>query len=251
MKAVLTYDQASSWLRQGRMKHERSLYYGNYRIWKENRWSHNSDLCIGWTGHSYVTLHYDGTTTIQGNSVSESGIISYHDFRNSYSIRQLISRYAGVNVYRKNHKLYLETNEADISPPKIQACRSCSSTGKVHVTCFLETCWGKEKSMNGFMWCDVHPDLDLMKPSLYNTRRHHDVPCEHGREEEHTLYRAATCSACNGERKRDYGSKLIPILWNGGPIKLRDGKIINTPVSQFKSNIEWMVKDDVENVREV
>jgi len=245
-----TYQHMSDFLNGGRKKYERPAYDRGLRVWKENQWAHNTDIHIGWTFSGklpFVTWHADGTTTIHGHSNNR---LNYHGWSplGSQSVRLTIRRYAGISVYQRDFKFYLEEDGAPLTPPKIQGCRSCKQSGLVDGWCNSTTCWNGEfyqiNSGQSVFACPEHPDAEQPYPSSYY--RYHKILCEHGSLDNHSTPKTQQCYYCKGSGKRDYGSKPLRTLWSGQPLRLRDGKIIQTKASQ--SLLERMMADVVETV---
>ena len=238
---ALTWQDASDFLSKGRKKYERPLYDRSLRIWKTNKWDANSGINVGWNygGNSsiFVTYHKDGTTTIQGGLQPTHWGGTWTPLR-SQSVRLTIFRYAGITVLQRNFKFYLEENGAPLTPPKIQGCRRCKQTGLVDSWCSPTNCWNASGPNNE---CPAHPDATV---SIY--RSWHYVPCEHGYDMGHNVTKGQQCYSCGGTKKRDYGSKPERTLWSGQPLRLRDGKIIQTNATQ--SALERMMADVIETV---
>jgi len=232
---------ANDYLSRGRKKYERPAYDRGLRLWKENRWDPDSSINLGWKwggiNHNYVTYHKDGSTTISG--CIGTGIARYMSLY-SQSVRLTISRYAGIKVFQRNFKFYLQEHDAQISPVKIQGCRNCAQTGLVEMLCSSSNCYAGELLSNGEYKCSIHPSV-VIKTSTYGS---HPIACEHGRIGWHKVPRAQKCYSCNGNKKRDYGSKPERTQWDGTPLRLRDGKIIKTAATL----LERMVADYVEPI---
>ena len=56
------------------------------------------------------------------------------------------------------------------------------------------------------------------------------------------MYRAHECYYCGGTGKRDYGSKLISLQWDGFPVRLREGKVIKQEPTELEKRIANYVK---------
>jgi hypothetical protein len=239
-----SWQGARDFLSGGRKKYERPLYDRSLRIWKENKWDADSPISIGWkysgNVNKFVTYHKDGTTVIEGG-VQNSNWGSTWNVLRSQSVRLTIHRYAGISVSQRNFKFYLQEDDAPLSPPKIQGCRQCKQTGLVDSWCSPTYCWGLQTIQNKAV-CLTHPDTEIDNISARYGR--HMIPCPHNQDMGHTVPRGQTCYACNGTRKRDYGSKPERTQWDGTPIRLRDGKIIKSAASL----LERMVADYVEPI---
>ena len=231
---------ADAFLKGGRKKYERPLYDRSLRIWKENKWDADSPISVGWkysgSSQTFVTYYKDGTTVIQGNQQPTHWGGSWLPLR-SQSVRLTIHRYAGIRVFQRNFKFYLQEDNAIIGPAKIQGCRQCKQTGLVDKWCYPNTCLNGDGNT-----CPDHPDY--VNASTGFRRGWHYVPCEHGNTIGHTVPRGQTCYACNGTKKRDYGSKPERTQWDGTPLRLRDGKIIKSAATL----LERMVADYVEPI---
>jgi hypothetical protein len=237
-----SWQGASDYMKDGRKKHERPLYDRGLRIWKENRWDPDSDISIGWkysgVSQTFVTYHKDGTTTIKGGIQTNSWGNSWNTLRGQ-SVRLTIHRYAGIQVLQRNFNFYLQEDGAALTPAKIQGCRTCSQTGLVDSYCGPIACNKVISQPNGSMICPEHPDAQLA-----SWRSWHYTACEHGFDSGHTLKRSQQCYYCKGTKKRDYGSKPIRTMWDGSPLRLRDGKIINS----MPTLLERMLADYVQPI---
>jgi len=234
------WDWADRFLKGGRKKYERPLYDRGLRIWKTNKWDADSDINVGYTWNGttpYVTYHKDGTTTIQGFTYAHG----WSALR-GYSTRFTIQRYAGITVLQRNFKFYLQEDDAPLSPPKIQGCRTCAQSGLVDGWCWSRTCYDGKLNADGKMYCDTHPEANYI--GQLHQYRWHSVPCPHGLSDGHPVTKELVCSTCKGSKKYDYGSKPERMLWNGSPLRLRDGKVIKSAASQ----LERMIADNVEFV---
>ena len=220
------------------------MYDRGLRIWKERAWDPDSDLTIGWkysgTIRPFVTYHKDGTTTIQADSTpSQGGWYGWTPLR-SQSVRLTIVRYSGItSLYQRNYKHYIVDKNYDVSPSKIQGCRMCRQSGKVDSWCSPTTCWSggfnepRNEEGNLTFSCPDHTDASVVNPWA----RYHYVPCEHGEKQGHTVPKGQTCYGCSGTGKRDYGNKPIPLMWDGSPLRLRDGNVIKEPATLLERMI--------------
>jgi hypothetical protein len=233
---------ADAFLKGGRKKYERPLYDRSLRIWKENKWDADSPISIGWkyggSTNSFVTYYKDGTTTINGEQTTTHWGGVWSPLR-SHSVRLTIHRYAGIQVVQRNFKFYLQEDGASLTSPKIQGCRTCKQTGLVDLWCYSQTCYKVERDGEKVS-CPEHPDMDITRAwGMWHT-----APCEHGLVNPHNVPRAQTCHSCNGTKKRDYGSKPKRTLWDGSPLRLRDGQIINA----IPTALERMIADYVQPI---
>jgi len=223
---VRDYATASVYLSEGRKKYERPLYMRGLRLIKTGTDIHVLDK---WAQFSPVTYHADGTVTIQGPTNS----LGWNSLR-SQTVRYNILQFSGIKqIYQKNFQCRLVFQDAVITPPKIQGCRICSQTGKVDAWCQTGSCYNE-------LPCAEHPDA--VKVNQYS--RWHQYPCEHGVTGGHNIKRAQECWSCSGTGKRDYGSKLTSMLWDGSAIKLRDGKLVKQEPTELEKRIAAYVKLD-------
>lgn len=231
---------ADDFLKGGRKKYERPLYDRGLRIFKTNKWDSESDIAISWSwtkATPFVVYHKDGTTTISAPTFPHG----WSALR-GYSNRFTIYRYAGIQVLQRNYKFYLQEDNAPLSPPKIQGCRTCSQSGLVDGWCFSHTCYNGKQGEDGRMHCETHPEANYI--GQLHQYRWHTVPCPHGQSDGHPVKKGIVCGTCGGAKKYDYGSKPERMLWDGTPLKLRDGVIIKSAASQ----LERMIADNVEFV---
>lgn len=234
---AVDWQWASNFLAGGRKKYERPLYDRGLRIWKANKWDAETDIHIGWMWNGptpFITYHYNGTTTITGGNHGTNRWPSLF----SYSLRFTIQRYAGLQVIQRNFKFYLIEEDPRIMPAKIQGCRQCSQTGLQDMHCYPQTCWSLEEDGT----CKRHPDVEITNNNSYS--RWHTISCEHGETDHHVIKNGNSCYYCSGTKKRDYGSKPERTLWDGSPLKVRDGKIIKSAATL----LERMVADYAEPI---
>jgi hypothetical protein len=241
---ALDWQWASDYLSHGRKKYIRPLYDRGLYIWKENKWDPDSNIHVGWTysgiTQRFVTYHKNSTTTIQALSPYPNS--SYSPLR-SYSTRFTIVRYAGLHsLIQKDFKFYIIESDPTQTPPKIQGCRKCKQSGLIDKWCGVTTCWNVNHREDGTPYCEKHPDLVISQLSPYH--RWHYISCEHGVQDGHTIPKGQECHYCNGTGKRDYGSKLERTLWDGSPLRIKDGKIIKSSASL----LERMIADYVEPI---
>jgi hypothetical protein len=79
---------------------------------------------------------------------------------------------------------------------------------------------------------------------MHTVSRWHSTACVHGLEQGHNVKREFPCMTCNGSKKHDYGSKPYRTMWDGSPIRIRDGKIIKAAPSL----LERMIADYAEPI---
>ena len=242
---IRNWDEASNYLSRGRKKYVRPLYDRGLRIWKENRWDADSPISLGWmfsgNTNTFVTYYKDGTTSISGSNQTTHWGGHWYPLR-SQSVRLTIQRYAGIMVFQRNFKFFLQEEDATLSAPKIQGCRKCSQSGLVDGWCYATTCYDGEQGQDGRMYCNTHPDAVFIGQQYQY--RWHRTPCQHGLEDHHEVKKSIVCGSCNGTKKRDYGSKPERTVWDGSPLRLRDGKLIKAAASL----LERMVADYAEPI---
>jgi hypothetical protein len=229
---MIDWQWGSDFLSKGRKKYERPLYDRGLRIWKTNKWDIDSDIAIGWVNYApLVIYHKDNSTTIQAPKVNAWNTLF------GYSTRLTIVRYSGIkDLFQRDFKHYIVDQDACNTPPKIQGCRQCSQTGLQDVWCYPQACWNGNIDEKGKYSCTQHPG------ALSSHGRWHMVPCEHGQlQNGHTIKNGTQCYYCSGTKKRDYGSKLERTLWDGSPIRVRNGNIIKSAATL----LERMVADYV------
>ena len=232
------YNWALDHLAGGRKKYIRPLYDRGLYLTKVGKWSNTSDITVGWRGgNTYVTYHADNTTTIEAVNTPTHWGGNWNPLR-SMSVRLTLARYANLEkVFIRRGQPYIMEYNSGITPPKIQGCRQCSQSGLLDKWCSSSLCWDVEVTPEATYTCQRHPDVE--KEQM--TPNYHRVPCEHGKYDSHQVPKGAECYFCNGTRKRDYGSKRVSLAWDGSPLKLKDGKVIKTPIT----DLERMVADYV------
>lgn len=197
---VQTYDEAVDWLKGGRNKNDRPLYTVGLRLKKLNA---NGDIGVvaPWLVYYQPTLPL---VTFHPNGqvtiTAENGLLR------SQSVRRIIKWFASLtDVYQKNYNHYILTQDFDRKPQKIQTCRKCKGGGKIDA------------------WCAIY--------------RWHTGPCEHGETSSHWVPKSQSCYWCNGVGKRDYGSQPIAMLWDGSPLKLISGNLVNNKPTDLEKAI--------------
>jgi hypothetical protein len=234
------WNWADTFLKAGRKKYERPLYDRGLRLFKTNKWDADSDINISWAWNTltpFVTYHKDGTTTISGPTYPHG----WPTLR-SQSVKLTIKRYSGVQVTQRNFKFYLIEDNAPLTPPKIQGCRTCSRTGLVDGWCYEYNCYEGTINSEGKMYCETHPEASYIGQKYQY--RWHTMECKHGQTQGHQVTKELRCGTCNGDAVYDYGSKPERMLWTGTPLRIRDGKVIKSAASQ----LERMIADNVEIV---
>ena len=224
---VYDYVTADLWLQGGKKKTERPLYTRGARLFRR---ADHIAVALGWAqSYDVVLFHPDGTTTIQ--SLSPSG---HWNPLWSQGVRAIIRDFSGLHdVHQRKNRWYIVEANPSRTPPKIQGCRVCKSSGLVDVQC-----WGPRSCYNQ-MPCEEHPNA--VAPNSY-ARWHEAEQCEHNKTAKHTMYKAEKCYWCSGTGKRDYGSKLVSLQWDGFPIRLREGKVIKQEPTELEKRIANYVK---------
>jgi hypothetical protein len=151
----------------------------------------------------------------------------------SQGVRQVLREYGGFqDVYQKNYNVYLLEYGYQSTPPKIQGCRSCRSTGKQKLWCSPLQCY----STCGY------PDKPILN-NVYSGRNWHYHACEHGNSKSHQILSDdQQCWRCKGAGKADYGSKPIAMMWDGSPLRIKHGKVINNQPTALEKAIAAYVK---------
>jgi len=224
---VYDYVTAELWLQGGKKKTERPLYTRGARLFRR---ADHIAVALGWAhSHDVVLFHPDGTTTIQALS---SG--NHWNPLWSQGVRAIIRDFSGVHdVHQRKNRWYIVEANPSRTPPKIQGCRVCKSSGLVDVQC-----WGPRSCYNE-MPCEDHPNA--VSPNSYS-RWHEAEQCEHNKTAKHMMYKADRCHWCSGTGKRDYGSKLVSLQWDGFPVRLREGKVIKQEPTELEKRIANYVK---------
>jgi hypothetical protein len=226
---VYDYVTAELWLKGGKKKTERPLYTRGARLFQR---ADHIAVALGWAQSYDVVLYYpDGTTTIQ--SVSPNG---YWNPLWSQGVRGIIRDFSGVHdVHQRDSKWYIVEANPAVTPPKIQGCRICKSSGMQD-----ELCWGPGTCYRELP-CELHPTVQV-DPQRPNARWHDADQCTHGKAAKHMMYKAHECYYCGGTGKRDYGSKLVSLQWDGFPVRLREGKVIKQEPTELEKRIANYVK---------
>lgn len=225
---VKDYVTADLYLKGGRKKYDRPLYFGGLRVQ-----SRGTDIAVradwGWGGFDIALFHPDSSMTIQAPVMNTPWGGSFSSLR-SHSIRYRINHFSGLrDIFQRKGECYIITQDSVISPPKIQGCRSCSRTGLVDGWCNPSYCRQEN--------CTEHPNAKVPGHGQW-----HRVPCEHGIETGHKTVRTNKCWSCNGMGMRDYGSKFAKIKWDGSPLRLRDGNIVKQEPTELEKRIAQYVK---------
>ncbi len=227
---VQDYATAVTWLQSGRKKTDRPLYSRGLRL--QYRSKGNIAVVDRWSGVDILYYHPDNTMTIQAPTVTTAWG-SHYNLAWSQSVRLVLTEYGGFqNVYKKNGRVYILEYDHKNTPPKIQKCRSCSGLGKQKVWCTPVTCWNDP--------CKYPDRATIGTPNKY--RNWHEHACEHGNAKMHQIYSEDDCYRCGGAGKADYGSKPVAMMWDGSPLRIRDGKIINNQPTELEKAIAAYVK---------
>lgn len=226
---TFTYDEWQDYLSHGRKKYERTLYDRGFRVQYANKYNRNGDiqLIVPWANnHPLITIHPDDTMTLEAGIVPTNWGGSW-DMLRAYSIRFTLQRYAGIEVVQRNFKFHLYEQNGGFTPQKIQGCRVCKQSGKVDFYCYAGHCWTVEKFK-----CPEHPNIPESDWPHHGSW--HKLTCEHGSIDNHTIPKGQKCGYCNGTGKRDYGSKRVSLLWDGSPLKVKDGNIVRKPLTDLE-----------------
>jgi hypothetical protein len=169
--------------------------------------------------------------TIQAPTVTTAWGSQWNLLR-SQSVRLVLAEYAGFqNLYLKNGRAYILEYGHNNTPPKIQKCRSCNGLGKQKAWCTPVTCWNDP--------CK-YPDRPVLNANKY--RNWHEHSCEHGNHKMHKIYTENDCYRCGSVGKADYGSKPIAMMWDGSPLRIKHGQIINNQPTELEKAIAAYVK---------
>lgn len=227
---VKDYASAAAWLQGGRKKYDRPLYSRGLRL--QYRSKDRIAVVDRWSGIDILTYHPDNTMTIQAPTVTTHWGGTYNLAR-SQGVRLVLREYAEFqDVYQKNRNVYILEYGHQTTPPKVQGCRSCRSTGKRKEWCSPVQCY----STCGY------PDRPILQ-SVYSGRNWHYHACEHNQQKSHTILSETNkCWRCNGVGKADYGSKPIAMMWDGSPLRIRNGKVINNQPTELEKAIAAYVK---------
>jgi len=226
-----TYAEWESYLANGRKKYERTLYDRGLRIKHANKFKRGGDIeiVIPWLNNfPIITIHPDDTMTLKGDQATTQWGHSYSPLK-AQSSRYTLWKYCGIEVVQRQFKFRLFEQDAALTPPKIQGCRTCKQIGRVDGWCSGNTCWDVN-TLTGT--CPKHPDTALS--SVEKQRGRHAMLCEHNELQSHKVPRGYQCYSCAGTGKRDYGSKRVSLLWDGSPIKVKDRKIYKQPLTDLE-----------------
>jgi hypothetical protein len=218
------YYDAARWLMNSKRVVDRgvrrTMYSGYYRASLVRRSPDSIAVHVPWLGQDLLTYHSDGTSILKVDTVGRNPL-------RSQGVRNFVRQIAGfTNVYQRNYKFYITENNYKFTPSKIQGCRACSSSGKVDGLCQPLYC---HNQLSGV--CEEHPDKTI------NAYGWHTMPCPHGRETNHVLYKSRDCWSCNGAGKREYGLQPISLMWDGSPIRIKNGDLVKREPSELEKRI--------------
>lgn len=228
---VDNYQSAANWLSKGKRKWERPLYTRGLALRRKpgtGSITTSSDIEVfsRWNHQTLVTYHPDGTTTIQGKVSPTRWGGSYNPLY-SWSVRTVYKDFAGLrDVYQRNHKIYVVFQDAKSKPGKLCKCRRCSGSGLVDGWCQVWWCYTGTS-------CTIEPKIE----SSASNYHHHKHPCEHGQTTGHHTPKTETCFRCNGSGKAVYGAGYEAMLWDGSPLRLQEGSLVNHKPSELEKAI--------------
>jgi hypothetical protein len=221
---VYDYDSAQTWLAGGRKKYDRPLYTRGLRLQYRGK-----DIAVRdkWGGFDPILFHPDGTMTIQAPQSTTSWGGSWNPLR-SQGVRYVIRQFAGLqDVFQRNNNYYITTANALLTPTKIQKCRTCHGSGKVDDWCNPGYCRANP--------CEEHPWAS------HSTGWHYAL-CAHGNKDSHKVPQARNCYRCSGNGRKDYGNKPISLMWDGSPLRLKDGNPIKAEPTELEKRIAQYVQ---------
>lgn len=213
---VDNYQSADTWLSRGRRKWERPLYTRGLalrRVPGTGNLTTSSDIEVfcRWNRQTLVTYHADGTTTIQAKNYQTHWGGSYNPLY-SWSTRTVWRDFANLrDVYQRKHKIHVVFQDAKTKPGKLRKCRRCNGLGLLDGYCHL--------------WWNSGRQVESRQP------------CEHGETTSHWTHKTETCSRCNGTGKALYGAGYETMLWDGSPLRLQQGILINHKPSELEKAI--------------
>lgn len=221
------YYDAARWLQNSKRVADRgvrrTMYAGYYRAYLVRRSPDTIAVNLSWMNYDVLTFHSEGTAVLEVPK-TPSG---WSPLR-SQGTRQLICRLANfTNVFQKNHKIYITEQDYKLTPSKIQGCRSCKSSGKMDTVCYPDACY----QGRGHATCPDHSGAIPQKHGF------HMVACKHGKYIPHTLYNAAICYYCSGAGRKEYGLKPISLMWDGSPIRIKNGNLVKREPSELEKRI--------------
>lgn len=195
---VQTYDEARNWLQGGRNKNNRPLYTIGLRLVRLT--GGDIGVVVPWLYHAQTNPIVTFHPNGQVTITAENGLLR------SQSVRRVIKWYGSLtDLYQKNFNHYIVQQDYQTKPQKIQRCRQCKGSGKVDA------------------WCGIF--------------RWHTSPCQHGETQSHYVSQGQQCYTCGGVGKRDYGSQPIAMLWDGSPLRLIGGNLVNNKPTDLEKAI--------------
>jgi len=213
------YDSAKTWLAGGRKKYDRPLYTRGLRL--QTRGKDIAVRCM-WGGFDPILYHPDGTMTIQAPKSTTNWGSTWNPLRSQGS-RYIIKKFSGMqDVFQRNGICYITTKDAPLTPSKVQKCRGCRGSGKVDLWCSPNYCRANP--------CEDHPW------SVGQRYWHYGV-CSHGEKDAHTIPKGKDCYGCSGTGRKDYGNKPISLMWDGSPLRLKDGNPIKAEPTELEKRI--------------
>lgn len=202
-QATKSFESAERFLSKGRNKSDRPLYYNGLRLRKGT----NPDELIiynAWYRFNIAYMYRDGSRVLEAPMITSWYNNHSYPSINSQGVRRLIRELGGLNrVYKEKHICYIVEDDPELTPDKIQKCRSCRGTGKVDA------------------WCSR---------AIYND-------CPHGATKAHTVKAGQKCYRCNGVGTANYGAKPKRMQWDGFPIRVKDGKIVKRKPTLLEMSI--------------
>lgn len=231
------YHDAARWLRQSKRvvdrDRERTMYWGYNRARLIRRSPDTIAIFVPWLQSDITTYHSNGDMFIHVPTKYTTSWGGTFSPLRSQGLRYMLRLISGVdNIYIRNGVSYLLPRNAPRTPTKIQGCRTCKSSGKLNEVCHPRNCY----SGRGSSTCHQHPDAVL------DSYGWHMVECEHGKLNQHTMYNARECWACSGAGRRNYGNNPIALVWDGSPIRIKNGELVKKEPSELEKRIAAYVK---------
>lgn len=241
---VKSHKEWSDYIARGRSKYDRTLYDRGYRVRFADKFNKASDIQIysPWLPDlNMVTVHLDGTMTIDGSPTTTAWGYHHRKPMNFWSNKYTLWKYAGMTVNTRNFELRITERDPALTPSRIQKCRACNGTGKFKLVCYSFTCYNSVPEVQ-----DNQVTMFSCKEHSYlGARRWHDIKCEHGHMKPHTYFRVDDCWKCRGYKQFDYGNKPVTIPWDGSPIKVQDGKVLSVVTNTEYKSLERLIAEYV------
>ena len=225
------YDHAVRWIMKSKKVSDRNvsrtMYYYGMRLVRRSTTS--IAVYVPWSQHDIATYYADGTMTIELPTVTSKWSSNYqYSSLHSQGHRRIARVLSGVkDIYIRKGVGYILEQDHKFTPSKVTKCRMCSGTGKQDSNCYPNYCqrgWGKAV-------CPDHPNEVLSRGGW------HHIPCEHGHISSHVIPNDRTCYQCNSTGKFDYGNKPIALMWDGSPIRIKDGNLYRREPSELEKRI--------------